>query len=86
MHCAIYDEFKMLDITGATAVVVGSKPSGTGFNAPCSVVSNTVVFALADSMTEEAGEVELQVVLTEGQEKVSTNKLTLVVEKEAYNG
>ncbi len=86
VRCRVFDDAWQLNLTGATATVVGHTPSGSGFTETCSIDSGEVVFQLTGAMTAEAGKTELQVVITNGEEKISTNKVVMVVEKGAYNG
>lgn len=72
---------------GMTAMIEGSKPDGHGFqyNANVTVGSNVVTATLTQQMAIVAGEVNCEIVILQGQERLATGNFVIDVEPAALN-
>lgn len=73
--------------SGMTAMIEGSKPDGHGFqyNANVTVGSNVVTATLTQQMAIVAGEVNCEIVILQGQERLATGNFVIDVEPAALN-
>lgn len=73
--------------SGMTAMIEGSKPDGHGFqyNANVTVGSNVVTATLTQQMAVVAGEVNCEIVILQGQERLATGNFVIDVEPAALN-
>lgn len=73
--------------SGMTAMIEGSKPDGHGFqyNASVTVGSNVVTAALTQQMAIVAGEVNCEIVILSGNERLATGNFIIDVEPAALN-
>lgn len=69
--------------SGATAMVQGTKPDGHGFNYSATISGNTVTMNLTEQMSIVAGQVCVQVVITEGSTRTGSFVFFLDVQKSA---
>ena len=71
--------------TGATVNVEGTKPNGETFN---HIITNTlsmVYLPVLEDMTDIAGNVEMQIVVKEGNNRTASQLIILDVQRSAYN-
>ncbi len=73
--------------SGMTAMIEGSKPDGHGFqyNASVTVGSNVVTATLTQQMAVVAGEVNCEIVILSGNERLATCNFIIDVEPAALN-
>lgn len=73
--------------SGMTAMIEGSKPDGHGFqyNASVTVGSNVVTATLTQQMAIVAGEVNCEIVILSGNERLATGNFIIDVEPAALN-
>lgn len=73
--------------SGMTAMIEGSKPDGHGFqyNANVTVGSNVVTATLTQQMAVVAGEVNCEIVILLGSERLATGNFVIDVEPAALN-
>ena len=74
--------------SGATATVEGTKPDGTTFthNAVATYLTSAglIYVMLYSDMTNVAGDVKMQVVLHEGNNRTASQMIILTVQRSAY--
>lgn len=68
---------------GATVEVRGTKPSGKGFNYPCTFNGNLVEVTVKDQMTAESGRVPCEIVIESDGRVLSSANFDMVVERSA---
>lgn len=84
VECGLYEGAIPYSIpNGTTAVVQGTKADNTGFEYPCTISNNEVMFKIADQMTVFAGDVTCEVVLLNGEDRIGTINFLLRVEPTA---
>lgn len=84
VECGLYEGTVPYSIpNGTTAVVQGTKADNTGFEYPCTISNNEVMFKIADQMTVFAGDVTCEVVLLNGEDRIGTINFLLRVEPTA---
>lgn len=66
--------------TGTTAYIAGTKPSGLGFNVQCMLSGNSVTVPITATMTEEAGRFPVELVFMNGNTRVGTANIEMMVE------
>lgn len=70
--------------TGATADLVGTKPSGFGFTLAGTVSGNTVTFTSTDAITAEYGRIPCEVSIAKSGDVLGTCNLVLDVEQSPH--
>jgi hypothetical protein len=69
---------------GATVKVQATKPSGLGFNESCTVSGSTVTVVTTEGMTDEWGNIETEVVIFNGDDRIGSANFVLAVEKSPH--
>lgn len=68
---------------GATAIIQGMKPDKHGFDYEATISGSTVIADLTEQMTAKEGNVRVQLVINEGENRTGTFVFTLAVQKSA---
>ena len=76
----VYNGVTSADLTGTTAVAVGTKKSGLGFSVTGTISGNTVTFNSTIEMTQESGMIPAEIRFSKTGENIGTANFTLVVE------
>ena len=76
----VYNGVTSADLTGVTAVVVGTKKSGLGFSVTGTISGNAVTFSTTLEMTQESGMVPAEIRFSKTGEDIGTANFTLAVE------
>lgn len=76
----IYNGVTSADLTGVTAVAVGTKKSGLGFSVTGTISGNTVTFSTTLEMTQESGMIPAEIRFSKTGEDIGTANFTLAVE------
>lgn len=69
---------------GATVKIQGTKPSGFGFSETCSVSGNVVTVDTTETMTDEYGYIETELVIDDGTDVLGTANFILAIEKNPH--
>ena len=77
------DELPYTPSAGATALIQGKKPDGHGFMYDATISGNTVTADLTEQMTMVAGDVRVQIVINETNDRTGTFVFTLRVQPSA---
>lgn len=88
LRFALYNGDQVFNITsGMSAMIEGTKPDGHGFQYNASVTSgsNIVTATLTQQMTVVAGEVNCEIVILSGNERLATGNFVIDVEPAALN-
>lgn len=70
--------------SGATVVLVGTKPSGFGFSLNGTVSGSTVTFSTTATVTAEYGRIPCEIRITSGDTVLGTANLMLIVEESPH--
>lgn len=65
---------------GATATFAGTKPSGLGFTAECTIEDSAVTFVVTDTMSNEAGRFPAEIRFMDGEDRIGTCNVLMRVE------
>lgn len=76
----VYNGVTSADLTGVTAVAVGTKRSGLGFSVTGTISGNTVTFSTTLEMTQESGMIPAEIRFSKTGENIGTANFTLAVE------
>ena len=76
----VYNGVTSADLTGTTAVAVGTKKSGLGFSVTGTISGNTVTFNSTLEMTQESGMIPSEIRFSKTGEDIGTANFTLAVE------
>ena len=71
---------------GAVITVEGTKPDGSTFTHTLTNIAMAVYMPLFADMTDIAGEVKLQIVVKEGNNRTASQMIILFVQRSAYDG
>lgn len=71
--------------TGAIISVEGTKPNGSTFLHQLNSIASVVYLPLFEDMTDIAGNVEMQIVVKEGNNRTASQLIILDVQRSAYN-
>jgi len=64
----------------ATATFAGTKPSGLGFTAACTIEESAVTFAVSDTMSNEVGRFPAEIRFMDGEDRIGTCNVLMRVE------
>jgi len=65
---------------GTTATFAGTKPSGLGFTAACTIEESAVSFAVSDTMSNEVGRFPAEIRFMDGEDRIGTCNVLMRVE------
>lgn len=68
----------------ATVTITGTKPSGLGFTQDCTLSGNTASIDTVATMTQEAGSVPAELIVTDGSTVIGTANFVMYVEPAAH--
>jgi hypothetical protein len=68
----------------ATVKITGTKPSGLGFTQDCTLSGNTASIDTVATMTQEAGSVPAELIVTDGSTVIGTANFVMYVEPAAH--
>lgn len=68
----------------ATVTITGTKPSGLGFTQACTLSGNTASIDTVATMTQEAGSVPAELIVTDGSTVIGTANFVMYVEPAAH--
>lgn len=84
----LYDGSEMAEIeggSGTSVVIAATRPSGTGFSVPCSIIaSNIVEVATTEAMTKEFGIMDAEIRYTNDGDSVGTGNFKFLVEAASH--
>lgn len=72
--------------TGAIVSVEGTKPNGSTFLHQLNSIASVVYLPLFEDMTDISGNVKMQIVVKEGNNRTGSQLIILFVQRSAYNG
>lgn len=70
--------------SGAVVKIQGTKPSGFGFSEVCTVSGNTVTIETTETMTDEYGYIETELVIESSGDVLGTSNFILAVERNPH--
>ena len=80
----LYDGMSVADLTGCTAKIHGTRPSGVGFSVTGTISNNTVTVSTVTAMTGEYGRFPAEIELTKTGVVVGTANFVMAVEKSPH--
>ena len=80
----LYDGMSVADLTGCTAKIHGTRPSGVGFSVTGTISNNTVTVSTVTAMTGEHGRFPAEIELTKTGVVVGTANFVMAVEKSPH--
>lgn len=80
----LYDGMSVADLTGCTAKIHGTRPSGVGFSVTGTISNNTVTVSTVTAMTGEYGRFPAEIELTKTGVVVGTANFVMAIEKSPH--
>lgn len=83
LHFHVYDGTEPAGISGGTDInIMGRRPSGVGFDIPCTLVSNNlIIVSTTTDMTGEAGTFPVEIRFSRAGTDIGTVNFDFVIEK-----